>query len=208
MSYYVWALIGAFFLLFLPIKYQPWLNRYLLSLFVLASPFVGAMMERVEPKKLAVIWLILVAVALPPLVINVKKPLFVNPWAPKKYQYSIFSLSREQLYLVAKPETYDCYEQLASIIKARGYHDIGLVAIDNEYPLWAIFKANNLDFRLEHVRVENISKRIPVKYVPQAVIVFGVLPKDRVSDYENAYSGYKKMVGRDSADCPITIYGL
>ena len=208
MSYYAWALIGAFFLLFLPIKYQPWLNRYLLSLFVLASPFAGAMMERVGQKKLIIIWLILLAVALPPLVMNIKKPLFVNPWAPKKYQYSIFSLSRAQLYLVAKPETYGCYEWLASIVKTRGYHDLGLVAIDNEYPLWAIFKANKIDFRLEHVGVENISKRIPIKYAPQAVIVFGDLSKDRINDYENVYSGYKKTVGRDSADCPITIYGL
>lgn len=204
--YYFSSVVAGFLLFFVLIKYQPWLNRLMLPVFLLFSPIIGIIMNRILSRATLVLILIIVfLVAIPPLVFNIKKPLITPPFVPDRYQYSIFTRPRQYFYFAGKPETYQCYKKIAEIAKKRNYSQIGVEEFRNEYPLWIMLEDGGRKFRLEHVGVTNISKEIKIDFVPSAVVCFGLSPEIS-QKYAKKYE-YREQIGYDSFGLLVELYG-
>jgi len=203
---YVASLVGSVLVFFALVKYQPWLNRLLFPVVVMFSPFIGIMAKKHFPRYLLITFLVLLFLAdLPPLLMNIKKPWVTPFFAPAKYHYSLSDHSREYFYFAAKPETYHCYKKLSIMIRQHKYDKIGLIGIDNEYPLWAMLKNDQKPVRLEHIEVGNVSRMIAREFVPNAVIDFGSAT-DRGKRLKTNYK-HQVTIGRDSSGGLITLYG-
>ncbi|NQU17135.1 MAG: glycosyltransferase family 39 protein [Candidatus Saganbacteria bacterium] len=207
MLIYFILVFSGFLMFFMVIKYQPWLNRLTLSILILFSPVIGALFDKFLSKKILVTTFVLLLFigTLPLLLVNVKKPLIPPPFVPEKYKYSILSKPREFFYFAAKPETYECYKKVVNIVKEREYQQIGLIKIENEYPLWILLKNSNINFRLEHMEVENPSKSIQIDFSPSAVIV--VDPNPDIDQKYISIFKYHEIIGRDSSGLEVKLYG-
>lgn len=202
---YYFSTIGGFLILFIFIKYQPWLNRLTLPIFLLFSPFFGIVLNKyTAPKILVAILLALSIIAFPPLFMNITKPLIPPPLA-RRSKYSILNTPRQFFYFGGgKLETYESYKKIVKTIKEHAYHDIGVVNINNEYPLWVLLRAGGIKFRLEHILTNNISGSIKTDFAPSAIICFDYNPIKR--ELPIMYS-YKKDMGRDNLGQRIVFYG-
>ncbi|MCX5749209.1 MAG: glycosyltransferase family 39 protein [Candidatus Saganbacteria bacterium] len=206
--YYFSSVAAGFLLFFVFIKYQPWLNRLMLPVFLLFSPITGIAMKRIFSRAALILFLlILFFVAVPPLVFNIKKPLAIPPFVPDRYKYSLFTRSRQYFYFAAKPETYQCYKKIAETIKRRNYSQIGMEEFSKEYeyPLWIVLEGNGRKFRMEHVGVTNISRSIPADFTPSVIICIGSDPK--ISQKYAKKFKYREVIGYDSFGSLVMLYG-
>ncbi len=148
------ALVGGFLLFCFYLRWQPWHCRLHLPLFVLGSVLVALVMERTLParRSLATSGLLLVLAG------------WVTAHAlgrPMVGPSSIFAMRRNDQYFTSSPGARPVYNRLADGVALRGRNNIGLVmdVNDYEYPLWVLVKQRNPRARIEHVQVENVSRR-------------------------------------------------
>lgn len=141
---YALALGAAVLLFFLLIKYQPWVNRLLLPWFVLGAPLAGWATEKYFDRRLVALLIVLAGlIALPPLLMNITRPIIPPPLAARS-KFSILTTPREYFYLTSMNETRVVYEKVRELVRRRGYRSLGLVGVNNEYPLWAMLRGERV----------------------------------------------------------------
>jgi len=150
LRYFV-ILITIFLMLCLFIKWQRWLSRFYLPLFVLWSPFIAIILSGIKIRK--VVNLVLVV-----LVLTAVPYLFYNRTRAILGERSIFTKSRAELYFMNRPDLYVPYLALSDFLKSQACRDIGIIlgGDDFEYPLWALLQENKSGhFIIKHVYIRN-----------------------------------------------------
>jgi hypothetical protein len=190
-------------LFFVFIKYQPWLNRLTLPGLALFAPLLGMMIEKYfRPSLKNAVYILVMILAIPPLFMNITRPLIPPPFAARS-KYSILNTPREYFYFTSMGETREAYKKVARLIRERGYHNVGLVGINNEYPLWIVL--HDQPVRLEYVGVNNISSTLKTDFHPEAVLVFGLDKK--LAKKLTAQYGPGTSLGKDSFGMELFLYG-
>ena len=131
----------------LSVKWQPWLSRLQLPLFVLASAGIGVFLERIRIAWVPMVIVTLLFIFAIPYVINAYPRHLVG----KK---NVFMQTHEEQYFSMVKERYPSYAKVSDRLAASGCHDIGLVigSDDWEYPLWPLLQDRGMtNFRLEHI---------------------------------------------------------
>ena len=193
--YYLFCLILSFLLFCLYLKWQPWVSRLELPLFVLWSPLIAMAILVFQGKWIApAIMLLLFLGALPWVFLNQKRPLFTTT--------NILNTPREEQYFHGQQELETSYtwaaRLLASDMNGQCQH-IGLYIYGNawEYPLWILLQQKvGKNVRIEAVNVKNISankyNEFP-EFTPCAVIALNPLSLDNFQVNGVAYSVYQTI---------------
>ncbi|MBI4843166.1 MAG: hypothetical protein HY809_02425 [Nitrospirae bacterium] len=186
-GYFIVLIISFMFFTFL-IKWQPWLSRLHLPLFVLWSPLIAVVLADFHGKKTAAF--VTAALALSallwvffnssrPLIFSVDKDEADRNGKTVLSSRNIWNAERsDQFFLFNIPEHRALYLAVTDILKTRGCSDVGLALTGNnlEYPFWVLLqKENNSKVRIKHVDIVNVSSAIPEKhpfddFIPCAVI--------------------------------------
>jgi hypothetical protein len=172
LAYYA-GLVLAFVLFCAVLKYQPYLSRMFLPLFILGAPVFGVLAERIRPAVVQAALCLL-------LFDQVRHPLFGNWTRPLRGPASILHTSRDGDYFrdmrqfgVGLPE----YDHAANMVAASACN---LVGIDNgpfqlEYPFAVLLLERNPKARFVHVGVTNATAKYAPAPAPQpcAVLCLG-----------------------------------
>lgn len=153
---YIIALVAAFLLFCMSLKWQPWHSRLHLSLFVLWSPVIAVIMSNAVNK-----WIANVIMAI--LVITSFHWVLKNESRPLVGQNSILNTSRIDQYFSNRPGIKESYYDCALAVSSQQCNDIGLqLGGDHwEYPLWVLIQRSSKQIpRIEHVYVGNNSYKI------------------------------------------------
>jgi len=156
---YILSLLAAFLFFSFYLRWQPFQNRLLLSLFVLWSAIIGTTISGLQKRWIAdMIIIALLIGALPWLFFNESRPLIGNQ--------NIFNTSRAKQYFTREVfgEAYTSYrdsaKQLATSTPQCKQVGLYLDANDWEYPFWVLLQRDiGKDVRIESVNVENVSAR-------------------------------------------------
>jgi hypothetical protein len=149
------ACVVAGFLLFCAVlKWQPWHSRLHLPLFVLAAPVVGSVLERLRGGPVSVVVTLVVACSVPYLLTNESRPLLGDA--------AVYRWTRAEQRIRhvqgGRPE----YLRAAKLVRETGCRQIGLALGDEddpEYLLWQLLDTPQPDTRIEHVLVDNPTRR-------------------------------------------------
>jgi len=145
----------AFSLLF---RWQPWGNRLLLPLFVAGATLLGVWLERWKVPMQWVAAGILLAGALPALLVNTARP--VLAWQrPPQEPFSVFTANRGYLQFINAPEYYNPWISLSVELKERApqCREVGFWVSNGEpeYALWMLLSPTGRERRLEFVDLTN-----------------------------------------------------
>jgi 4-amino-4-deoxy-L-arabinose transferase-like glycosyltransferase len=153
---YLAAVVGGFVLFASYLQWQPWHSRLHLPLFVLFAPVAGLALAALPLRWIANgVALVLIVATLPWFLANDNRPL--------AGANSIFTTSRAAQYFANRPYLRESYFEAASVVRAVGCTDVGLVSShdDWEYPLWIVLRdAAGSPARLEHVFVRNSTSSV------------------------------------------------
>ena len=197
---YLAALFSGFLLFCALLKWQPWHSRLQLPFFVLASPFVAAVLFKRLTKKFTIaIAFALLLSALPWVLFNSSRPLMGDQ--------SIRNRTRLDQYFNNRPELRDAFLGAAYFLKADKCGQIGLDIGTNdwEYPFWPLLNPDANDaIRIEHVNVKNESGLISVlpyfsRFSPCAIISSRA---DQVEELATKTGAYTK----EWASSPISVF--
>jgi hypothetical protein len=153
---YVGGLAAAFILFCFYLKWQPFLARLELPLFVLAAPLGGMLLESLRPAWLAVpVCLLLLA--------NARLSLLENWTRPLRGPHSLWTETREDAYFndMAQWNNRDSYLRTVDLVARSGCESVGLDISENqlEYPFQALLLDRRPRTRFAHTGVENSSVR-------------------------------------------------
>lgn len=157
LRYFELCLLSMAFVFCIAIKWQPWLTRLQLPLFVLASAGIGALWERIQIPVLEMVIVSCLFIFSIPYVINA----YPRHLLGKK---NVFTQTREEQYFSMSKDRYENYAQVSDRLAVSGCRNIGLVmgADDWEYPLWPLLKRRGItNERLEHIEVNGPLAQIP-----------------------------------------------
>jgi hypothetical protein len=161
------GLAGGFLAFSFYLKWQPFLARLELPLFVLAAPLIAWFLCR--PVLLQVVVCLF-------LVSGVRHPLFDNWTRPLRGPNSVLAESRNLQYFndMTQFNNRDSYFAAVDRIAATGCEVVGLDTTLNqlEYPLQALLLQRNPRIRFVHVNVTNASRRYARSADPQPCTVF------------------------------------
>jgi hypothetical protein len=167
---YALSLVCGFLVFCVYLKWQPFLARLFLPLFVLASPLAAAVEEIPGPA-----WLIQAAVTL--FLVTAARPALFENWVrPLKGPKSILRVARDDQYFFDMSQWNNAasYKQSADQLARSGCGTVGIdsVNLHIEYPLQALLRERNPAVRFLHTGVTNQSSRYPqpVNSMPCAVV--------------------------------------
>jgi 4-amino-4-deoxy-L-arabinose transferase-like glycosyltransferase len=150
------CLIAGFLLFCAIAKWQPWISRLQLPLFVLWSPLIGIFFARACARWFTTLAaVLLVAAAFPWVVGNLTRPL-VGP-------VRVTATSAIDQLFINRPDMKAPYIGAAHALAAMDCHEVGidLGGDDWEYPLWTLLERQGAQaIRIEHVNVPNVSARL------------------------------------------------
>jgi hypothetical protein len=145
------ATMLSFVVLSIGIKWNPFISRYFLPVFVISAPFLGLLYDETKLRPFvnfcAVALLVLSFIVLAH---NEMRPLV----GPK----SVFVTDRIDQYFMVGPQAKPYFIATANMIKGQPITNIGVLDRDSnmwEYLLWELLKDNGVTYRIEHVGVEN-----------------------------------------------------
>ncbi len=189
---YLCCLAGGLLLFCLVLKWQPWTNRLIFPLLVLAIPFAAAVLADVLPRPwLALLTVVFAGIAIPYLLLNPSRPLLGAS--------SVLTENRARQYFTNVPDSFDAYDAVARRISDAQCKQVGLVTrVDGrEYLAWVMVRAYTPDARLEHVQVRNASRELLTDFSPCAIIVFNSAPSGHMT-YQN--TSYDRVLSEGGLD--------
>ena len=192
LAWYVAALAGGLVLFCFYLKWQWFVARLLLPLFVLAAPAAGVLLESLAP-----VWLQLVVCLF--LLNNARPYLFENWVRPLKGQRSILRVSREDQYF-ADITSWNNKPSCLEAVDAVAGSGCRLVGIDInrltlEYPFQVLLKRRWPDVRFVHTGVSNTSKKYEKPSQPCAVLCLDCAGDKEEMDYCRGL-GEPRQIGR------------
>ena len=151
------------------LKWQPFMGRLELPLFVLAAPLAAPLLEALRPAALAlVVCLFLLSTARLPLLQNWTRPL-TGP-------HSLFVTTRDDNYFrdMTQWNNRDSYLTAVDLTARSGCSTVGIDINRNqlEYPFQALLRERNPAVRFQHTGVENASARYIPADQPRPCAVF------------------------------------
>lgn len=156
---YTLALAAGFVLFCLYLKWQPFMARMFLPLFVLASPLAGIAGERIRPAALQVLLCILL--------LNSTRPYLFENWTrPLKGAHSLLHTPRDSNYLSDMTQ-WEESKWLVPAVDATANLSCSTIGIDInnfqlEYPFQALLRERKPGTNFVHTGVRNVS----IKYAP------------------------------------------
>jgi hypothetical protein len=160
---YAAALLTAFLLFCLYLKWQPFLARLELPLFVLGAPLAGLLVEKLRYPAVALILALF-------LVNNARPALFENWTRPLKGPRSLFATARDDNYFSDMGQWNNRASYLESVDRTArsGCTLVGLDISENqlEYPFQALLRERNPQVRFVHTGVVNASARYAAADIP------------------------------------------
>ena len=160
---YAAALLAAFLLFCLYLKWQPFLARLELPLFVLGAPMAGLLVEKLRYPAVALILALF-------LVNNARPALFENWTRPLKGPRSLFATARDDNYFSDMGQWNNHASYLESVDRTArsGCTLVGLDISQNqlEYPFQALLRERNSQVRFVHTGVANASARYAASGAP------------------------------------------
>lgn len=181
--------VGAGFVLFcFYLKWQLFLARLFLPLFVLAAPLAGAELERLRPALLQ--WVLCL------FLLNNSRPFLFENWVrPLRGPNNLFVTRREDNYFAdMKPwHNRDSFLEAVKLVSEAG---CGVVGIDSnefqlEYPFQALLREVRPSVEFVHTGVKNASLKYDRPTTPCAVLCMDCAGKP---ERLNLYRGFAKMV--------------
>lgn len=170
MRKYLSAWLGMFVLFSLFYPWQPWGSRLELPWFVAGSPIAGLASRRLPGKRSAVfVTGLLLSASLPWLLSNSSRPLIPifteNP--------SVLTSPRETLLFSNRPTLEKPYSGAVALARKAGCDAVGLRidSSDPEYIFWSLLGAPWNGLRIEHVGVEDDSRRLARREIKPCVVV-------------------------------------
>ena len=165
---YAAGLLAAVLLFCFYLKWQPYLARLELPLFVLAAPLAAYFLARLRPALLAVLICAF-------LVNNARPALFENWTRPLKGPNSLWVTSRESNYFsdMVQWNKGVSYFHAVELTARSGCGTVGIDISQNplEYPFQALLRERNPAVRFVHTGVENASLRYAPKNPPRPCAV-------------------------------------
>lgn len=187
------VLVGAFLFCFV-LKWQVWHSRLQLPLFIVATPFCAAFLDREwSAIRRWTLLLVVFLLAMP--------HVFSNPYRPAFGVDSIFTASADEQRFRVRPPYKEPYEECFRILHDTGARTVGVIADDsNEYPLFDPFFDGTIPpYIIHHVNVEGIYARFQKDITPDAVVCFDMAPQPSVvirgKVFENVYRAYDSGTG-------------
>lgn len=189
-AFYILGLLMGFVLFCFYLKWQPFLSRLFLPLFVLASPVAGADLEKMRPVLLQ--WVLCLF-----LVNNSRPYLFENWVRPLKGPLSILRTPRNDNYF-SDMSQWNNRDSYFSAVKLLGDGNCGRVGIDInefqlEYPFQALLRQAKPGVDFVHTSVANASSRYAGQWhtQPCAVLCMGCAGK---AERLKPYRGFSKQI--------------
>jgi 4-amino-4-deoxy-L-arabinose transferase-like glycosyltransferase len=155
-AFYILGLLVGFVLFCFYLKWQPFLSRLFLPLFVLAAPVAGAELEKIRPVLLQ--WVLCLFLA------NNSRPYLFENWVrPLKGTHSILQTRRDDNYF-SDMSQWDNRDSYFSAVKLVADRNCGTVGIDInefqlEYPFQALLRQAKPRVEFVHTSVDNASSR-------------------------------------------------
>ncbi|HEY2110177.1 MAG TPA: hypothetical protein VGH25_00470, partial [Dongiaceae bacterium] len=185
---YALCVIGATLLFLVVLRWQPWITRLQLPIFALAAPLTGFLAFEwirgwARVGATALLALLLVITAMPPLWANYRRPLF----SPDGYAASIWPMTGDEILFIARADLLASYQAAERYVVQNKDSRIGLVISGNdwEYPLWRLLREQWLTgLRIEHVAVKDrpMAKPYPLgPFDPTLVIAIEQDPPAQLS---------------------------
>ena len=178
--------VGAGLVLFAAVlRWQPWHNRLMLPVLILAMPAVAVALEGLlTPVGLAVAAVLLPLAAVPWVVHNKSRPMFAAPdGAARLGRRSIFVGSAgEQRFFLREADRAAYARVAAAVVAINPRATVGLQSgVDDwEYPLWAALREAGWAGRLEHVGFVNDTVTTADPDAPPPEVVVSVEGRPRV----------------------------
>jgi hypothetical protein len=177
------ALLVAFGLMCVLIRWHPWHSRLHLPLFFAAGPFVAWVLPWIECGAFRIAaTAVCFAYALPFVTDNAKKPLFGRT--------NIFVQLRDAQYFWGDGVRYRTFKNIAHEAKARRYASIGIQADTDSmyYPLWPYLrKATKRPIAVYQVNVINPTRKLSSYSPPDAVVIVSPTDAETASVGEVVY---------------------
>jgi hypothetical protein len=150
------AAMLSFVVLSIGIKWNPFISRYFLPVFVISAPFLALLYDE---KKLRTC----VNSCAAALLVSSFIVLAHNAMRPLVGPRSVFVTDRIDQYFMAGPQAKPYFIATANMIKGQPNTNIGILDRNGnmwEYLMWVLLKDNGVSYRIEHVDVENRSGSI------------------------------------------------
>ena len=198
---YLLALIAAFALFNVFLKWQPAGSRLHLPFFVLFMPFVATVFSsfRRRDVMIAVVSAILLSTAVPYVVRNSTRKLISS-------KRTVFAAPRLEQYFADAPALLKPYQGAADFVASQNCREVGLRIGDNswEYPFWVIFKQSGPSkARLEHVDVIGIK---PANYPLGEFNPCAIIETGRTSPPDERLKISAKIFVRRWEQSPVKVY--
>ena len=146
----------SFVVLSVAIKWNPFISRYFLPVFVLSAPFVGLLFDEKKLRPFANSCAVVLLVSSFFVLAN-------NQMRPLVGPKSVFTTDRLNQYFMVAPQAKQYFIATANMIKGQPITNIGILDRDSnmwEYLLWVLLQGDGVTYRIEHVNVQNRSNII------------------------------------------------
>ncbi len=189
---YAGSLAAGFVLFCFYLKWQPFMARMFLPLFVLASPIVGVVGEQVQPA--------ILQVALCLFLLNNARPYLFENWVrPLKGPRSLLDTSRDQNYFADMAQWND-RESYIETVDAIAKLNCSLLGLDInhfqlEYPIQALLRERNPKMEFVHTGVSGPAARYARPEKPCAVLCLDCAGDPARSAQYRAY-GPPRQIGK------------
>lgn len=180
---YCISLVLSFLIFSALLRWQPWINRIMLPLFLLSAPLIGAVLsDRLKETQARIVLMIFCFYSLPYYLLNETRGALgdqgyrhSNP-SYAVYPPSFLRKSRLELYFSNRADLYDQFLSTAAFIKDSTCRVIGIYSHENswEYPLWKMVSGKRDARVIEHVEVQNVSNKLPPDTTEPPCIVVAI----------------------------------